>query len=35
MGDKDPQKAKRVMDAMLTMNKIDSRKLQEAYDGNN
>lgn len=33
MGDKDPQKAKRVMDAMLTMNKIDSKKLQEAYDG--
>jgi predicted 3-demethylubiquinone-9 3-methyltransferase (glyoxalase superfamily) len=32
MGDKDPQKAKRVMDAMLTMNKIDIQKLQDAYD---
>ena len=34
MGDKDPQKAKRVMDAMLTMNKIESSQLQQAYDGN-
>lgn len=33
MGDKDPLKAKRVMDAMLTMKKIDVAKLQAAYDG--
>lgn len=32
MGDKDPVKANRVMMAMLKMNKIDSKKLQEAYD---
>jgi predicted 3-demethylubiquinone-9 3-methyltransferase (glyoxalase superfamily) len=32
LGDKDPEKAKRVMMAMLKMNKIDSKKLQEAYD---
>jgi len=30
--DKDPQKAKRVMDAMLKMTKIDIQRLQEAYD---
>ena|SRR5258705_964483 len=32
LGDKDPEKAKRVMLAMLKMNKIDVKKLQEAYD---
>jgi predicted 3-demethylubiquinone-9 3-methyltransferase (glyoxalase superfamily) len=32
MGDKNPQKSKRVMEAMLTMNRIDIQKLQEAYD---
>ncbi|GAC1398359.1 MAG: VOC family protein [Sediminibacterium sp.] len=29
--DKDPQKAGRVMEAMLAMNKIDSKVLQQAY----
>jgi predicted 3-demethylubiquinone-9 3-methyltransferase (glyoxalase superfamily) len=32
LGDKDPEKAKRVMMAMLKMDKIDVKKLQEAYD---
>ncbi|MBP9814333.1 VOC family protein [Candidatus Woesebacteria bacterium] len=32
MGDKDPIKAKRVLDAMLTMKKIEIDKLQAAYD---
>lgn len=32
MGDKDPLKAKRVMDAMLTMKKIEVSKLQVAYN---
>lgn len=31
--DKDPAKAKRVMDAMLKMNKIILQDLQDAYDG--
>jgi predicted 3-demethylubiquinone-9 3-methyltransferase (glyoxalase superfamily) len=31
MGDKDPQKAGRVMQAMLGMNKIDIQGLKEAY----
>jgi predicted 3-demethylubiquinone-9 3-methyltransferase (glyoxalase superfamily) len=31
--DKDPEKAKRVMNAMLQMDKIDIRRLKEAYDG--
>jgi len=31
LGDKDPEKAKRVMMAMLKMNKIEIKKLQEAY----
>ena len=31
--DKDPQKSKRVMDAMLQMQKIDIAGLQRAYDG--
>src|SRR5436190_747274 len=33
MGDKDPVKAKRVMDAMLTMKKIEVSKLEDAYEG--
>ena len=32
MGDSDPVKAKRVVDAMLTMRKIDIKGLQEARD---
>ena len=32
MGDKNPAKAKSVMTAMLQMNKIDVKLLQEAYD---
>jgi predicted 3-demethylubiquinone-9 3-methyltransferase (glyoxalase superfamily) len=31
MGDPDPEKAKRVMNAMLKMTKIDIAKLEEAY----
>jgi predicted 3-demethylubiquinone-9 3-methyltransferase (glyoxalase superfamily) len=30
--DKDPKKSSRVMKAMLQMRKIDSKKLQQAYD---
>jgi predicted 3-demethylubiquinone-9 3-methyltransferase (glyoxalase superfamily) len=30
--DKDPKKSKAVMDAMLKMNKLDSKVLQDAYD---
>ena len=30
--DKDPAKAKRVMEAMLQMNKIDIKKLKQAYE---
>ncbi len=33
LADKDPQKAKRVMDAMLKMDKIDVAQLKEARDG--
>jgi predicted 3-demethylubiquinone-9 3-methyltransferase (glyoxalase superfamily) len=33
LGDKDPKKSKRVMEAMLQMSKIDIGKLQRAYDG--
>jgi predicted 3-demethylubiquinone-9 3-methyltransferase (glyoxalase superfamily) len=33
LGDKDPQKAKRVMEAMLQMTKIDIALLQRAYWG--
>jgi len=33
MGDKDPEKAKRVMDAMLKMNRIIVADLKRAYDG--
>jgi predicted 3-demethylubiquinone-9 3-methyltransferase (glyoxalase superfamily) len=32
MGDKDPAKAQRVMQAMLQMDKIDIKKLKEAYE---
>jgi predicted 3-demethylubiquinone-9 3-methyltransferase (glyoxalase superfamily) len=32
LGDKDPKKASSVMKAMLQMKKIDSKKLQQAYD---
>lgn len=32
MGDKDPEKSKRVMQAMLQMNKIDIAGLQNAYN---
>jgi predicted 3-demethylubiquinone-9 3-methyltransferase (glyoxalase superfamily) len=31
--DKDPKKAKRAMDAMMKMRKLDIRKLKEAYRG--
>ena len=31
--DGDPARAKRVMDALLQMTKLDLRKLQQAYDG--
>ena len=31
MGDKDPEKSKRVMEAMLQMKKIDIKTLQQAY----
>jgi len=33
LGDKDPVKAKRVMDAMLKMNEIDIAGLKRAYEG--
>jgi predicted 3-demethylubiquinone-9 3-methyltransferase (glyoxalase superfamily) len=33
LGDKDPQKSKRVMEAMLRMDKLDIEGLQRAYDG--
>jgi predicted 3-demethylubiquinone-9 3-methyltransferase (glyoxalase superfamily) len=32
LGDKNPKKANRVMQAMLQMDKIDIKKLKEAYD---
>ena len=32
LGDKDPAKAKRVMDAMLQMKKIDIAGLKQAYE---
>jgi predicted 3-demethylubiquinone-9 3-methyltransferase (glyoxalase superfamily) len=34
MADKDPEKAKRVMAAMLKMDKIDIEPIRRAYDGN-
>lgn len=33
LGDKDPMKSKRVMEAMLKMSKIETKKLMEAYEG--
>jgi len=33
MGDKDPQKSKRVMQAMLQMSKLDIQGLRRAYEG--
>ena len=33
LSDKDPAKAKRVMQAMLQMKKIDIKRLKQAYDG--
>ena len=33
LGDKDPEKSKRVMQAMLQMDKIDTKILKQAYDG--
>ena len=33
LNDPDPVKAKRVMDAMLKMVKLDSAVLKQAYDG--
>lgn len=33
MADKDPEKAKRVMEAMLKMDKIDIEPIKRAYDG--
>jgi len=32
LGDKDPEKSKRVMEAMLQMHKIDIEKLKQAYE---
>jgi predicted 3-demethylubiquinone-9 3-methyltransferase (glyoxalase superfamily) len=32
LGDKDAEKAKRVMQAMLQMDKLDIARLQQAYD---
>ena len=34
LGDKDPQRANRAMQAMLQMTKIDGKALQQAADGN-
>jgi predicted 3-demethylubiquinone-9 3-methyltransferase (glyoxalase superfamily) len=33
LGDKDPAKAKRAMDAMLQMRKIDIKTIERARDG--
>jgi predicted 3-demethylubiquinone-9 3-methyltransferase (glyoxalase superfamily) len=33
LGDKDPEKSRRVMEAMLQMDKIEIKGLQEAYEG--
>ena len=33
LGDQDAQKSKRVMNAMLQMNKIDIEQLKKAYEG--
>jgi hypothetical protein len=32
-GGGDPAKAKRVMDALLQMEKLDAKRLQQAFDG--
>jgi predicted 3-demethylubiquinone-9 3-methyltransferase (glyoxalase superfamily) len=32
LGDKDPEKSKRVMEAMLKMEKLDIKRLRQAYD---
>jgi len=32
LNDKDPVKAKRVLNAMLQMNKIEIKELKQAYD---
>jgi len=32
LGDQDPQKANRVMQAMMQMKKLDIKGLQQAYD---
>ena len=32
LSDYDPQKSQRVMKAMMTMKKLDIRKLKEAFD---
>jgi predicted 3-demethylubiquinone-9 3-methyltransferase (glyoxalase superfamily) len=33
LGDKDPAKAKRAMEAMLQMQKLDIKRLKQACDG--
>jgi hypothetical protein len=33
LGDKDPEKSGRVMNAMMQMDKLDLGRLQQAYDG--
>jgi predicted 3-demethylubiquinone-9 3-methyltransferase (glyoxalase superfamily) len=33
LGDKDPAKGRRAMEAMLQMTKLDIQRLQQAYDG--
>jgi predicted 3-demethylubiquinone-9 3-methyltransferase (glyoxalase superfamily) len=33
MQDKDPEKTKRVMEAMLQMDKLDIKTLKQAYEG--
>ena len=33
LGDKDPEKSKRVMEAMLQMDKVDIKGLQKEYEG--
>jgi predicted 3-demethylubiquinone-9 3-methyltransferase (glyoxalase superfamily) len=33
LGDKDPARSGRVMNAMLQMDKLDVKRLQQAYDG--
>ncbi len=35
LGDEDPEKSKRVLDAMLQMDKIEIAKLKQAYDAIN